>query len=790
LLFGGRQSGFPTCFNFLNIMAQVIPAYPDERLASSPVSLTTCDREPIHLPGLIQPYGFLLCLDAQTRRVVQASANTWALLGIEASELLGHGLEMLLGPAHLAEVEAVWPALTTVGRLLGARLDHVAGQPFYKLVLHRYDELLWVEGEPVEAATVSGFDLPALNLTLSRLLLAETTLALCQGVAEQVRALSGFDRVAVYRFAADGSGHVLAEALQPGLPPWLGLHYPASDIPQQARALYLKNWLRFIADIDYVPVPLVPALNPATGRPPDMTYAALRSVSPIHIEYLRNMGSAATLTISLIQNGQLWGLIACHHHRPRLVSYELRELCLFLGKTVSALLHTREQLDAQSYRQSIHDNQSQLLERVNAQGQFMDNLCRHHPTVRDLFDCGGAAVCLGDELVCLGTTPSKAQIRDLVAWLRTRPEAPVFQTNSYAHLNPLGAALRATASGVLAVALDPTAGEYILWFRPEQERTVTWAGRPEKTATTANGHVVLSPRQSFEAWKQTVDYTATPWHPLEVAAAQQLRQHLVEVRLRVFHELRAQATSLASLNAELARSNDELDAFAYVASHDLKEPLRGIHNYALFLLEDYTDQLDAAGVNKLETLVRLSQRMEALIEGLLQLSRVNRLEVALAPTDLNAVLADVLVLLQPRLDQTQTTVVVAGLLPTLRGSAVRLREVFSNLVTNAMRYNDHPTKHVRISLAPATARGPKGTGDPADFYVLAVQDDGIGIAPRHHETIFKLFKRLHAPEKYAGGTGAGLAIARKMVEKHGGELWVTSILGQGATFFLSLSKHL
>jgi chemotaxis family two-component system sensor kinase Cph1 len=164
--------------------------------------------------------------------------------------------------------------------------------------------------------------------------------------------------------------------------------------------------------------------------------------------------------------------------------------------------------------------------------------------------------------------------------------------------------------------------------------------------------------------------------------------------------------------------------------------------------------------------------------------------VALAPTDLNAVLADVLVLLQPRLDQTQTTVVVAGLLPTLRGSAVRLREVFSNLVTNAMRYNDHPTKHVRISLAPTTARGPKGTGDPADFYVLAVQDDGIGIAPRHHETIFKLFKRLHAPEKYAGGTGAGLAIARKMVEKHGGELWVTSILGQGATFFLSLSKHL
>lgn len=770
-------------------MVQTAPTCTDERLTGSP-ALTACDREPIHRPGFIQPYGFLLCLDAQTRLVVQASANTLKLLGIGASELLGHGLDMLLGPARLAEVEALWPALTTASRLLGTRLDNVVGQPFYKLVLHRYDELLWVEGEPVNTVTVSAFNLPALTMTLSRLLLADTTLALCQGVAEQVRELSGFDRVAVYRFADDGSGHVLAEALRPGLPPWLDLHYPASDIPQQARAMYLKNWLRFLADVDYVPVPLVPALNPATGRPPDMTYAALRSMSPVHIEYLRNMGSAATMTISLMENGQLWGLIACHHQSPRLVSYELRELCLFLGKTVSALLHTREQMDERTYRQYIHDTQSQLLARVNAQGQLLDNLCRHSPTVRDLFDCGGAAVCLGDEVVCLGTTPNKTQIRDLVAWLRSRPEAAVFQTSSYARLNPAGAALRATASGVLAVALAPAAGEYLLWFRPEQEHTVTWAGRHEKTAITADGQVLLSPRQSFEAWKYTVDHTAIPWHPLEVATAQQLRQHLVEVRLRIFHELQAKAASLASLNAELARSNDELDAFAHLASHDLKEPLRGIHHYALFLLEDYAAQLDGAGVNKLQTLVRLSQRMEALIEGLLQLSRVGRVEVAMAATNLNTVLADVLGLLQPRLDQTHTTVVVAGSLPTVCGNVMRLQEVFNNLLTNAMRYNDHPAKHIRIGRAPAIVRGPRGTGDPADFYVLAVQDDGIGIAPRHHEVIFKLFKRLHAPEKYAGGTGAGLAIARKMVEKHGGELWVESVVGQGATFFLSLSKHL
>lgn len=222
-------------------MAQPAVAYTDETLARAAVTLTNCDREPIHLPGSIQPYGFVLCLDEATHRVVQASANTEALLGLAPAALLGAGLDVLLGPARLAEVEALWPTLTAEARLLGVRLEGVAGQPFFKLVLHRYDHLLWVEGEPVANASVSSFDLPVLNLTLGRLLTATTTLEMCQVAVEQVRDLTGFDRVAVYRFAEDESGYVLAETVRPDLPPWLGMHYPATDIPQQARAMYLKN---------------------------------------------------------------------------------------------------------------------------------------------------------------------------------------------------------------------------------------------------------------------------------------------------------------------------------------------------------------------------------------------------------------------------------------------------------------------------------------------------------------------------------------------------------------------
>ncbi|MDB5267396.1 MAG: hypothetical protein JWP58_436 [Hymenobacter sp.] len=771
-------------------MAQSALKLTDESLLGQPITLTNCDREPIHIPGLIQPYGFLLCLDEQSRRVVQASANTLTLLGMAPDTLIGAGLGTLLEPEQLVEVERVWAKLGPDGRLLGIRLGRVTGQPAYKLILHRYDGLLWVEGEPVADTSVSAFDLPALNMSLGRLLTAESVLECCQVTAEQVRAITGFDRVAIYRFAPDDSGEVIAEDVREDLPPWLGMHYPATDIPKQARAMYLKNWLRFIPNAKYTPVPLVPTLAPGASRPPDMTYSVLRSVSPIHLEYLHNLGSEATMTISLIQEGQLWGMVTCHHQSPRLVSYELRDLCQFLGKTVSALLKSKEQQDEQTYRLRIREAQVRLFDLIATQTNFMDGLHRFTPNLLDVLDCGGAAICFDGELITMGHTPKPRQIEDIIEWLRANNPHDVFVTDSYAQLNPAGKAIRGTASGILAVALARDAGEYILWFRPEQLQTVTWAGRHEKNQTTADGQIFLSPRQSFEAWKQTVEETSDPWLPLEIEAAQEIRLHISDIRLKVFNELQAKALDLARLNAELERSNDELDSFAYVASHDLKEPLRGIHNYSLFLLEDYAEQLDAEGVSKLQTLVRLSQRMESLIESLLQLSRVGRVDLVVDAVNLNDALADILDLLHPRLEETNTTVTVPSPLPTLRGNRTLMHEVFNNLLTNALRYNNHAKKHVTIGVAPAEIRGPKGTGNPTDFTVIYVQDNGIGIDPKHHENIFKIFKRLHAQDKYGGGTGAGLAIARKMVEKHGGELWVDSIIGKGATFYFSLSNNL
>jgi chemotaxis family two-component system sensor kinase Cph1 len=762
----------------------------DESLLDQPITLTNCDREPIHIPGAIQPYGFLLCLDEHTHHVAYASENTAALLGLAPTELVGKGLPRLFNPERVAEVEQLFSTLTEAHVLLGVCLDQIEGQPYYKLILHRYDQLLWLEFEPVQEHETSRLDLPFLNAALSQMLAAGSVADFCQYAVEQVRAITNFDRVAIYRFAPDESGEIIAEACREDLAPWLGLHYPASDIPQQARAMYLKNWLRFIPDAGYVPARLVPLRPPRSRRPPDMTYAVLRSVSPIHLQYLHNMGSAATMTISLIQDNQLWGMITCHHLTPKLVSYELRDLCQFIAKTFSALIASKEKQDEYAYQLQVRERQAQLFEHVSNTPSFVEGLYKQSPTIMDVFDCTGAAICYDGEVITLGTTPTKEQIGELLAWLQANVRQDVFHTNSYAALNPAGLALRGTASGFIAASLAEAPGSYLLWFRPEVVQTVTWAGQDEKPQQLADGQIFLSPRQSFESWKQLVENTSAPWKPLELRAAQEIRLHISDVRLKVFNELHARAQALSYLNAELERSNDELDSFAYVASHDLKEPLRGIHNYSLFLLEDYADQLDADGVQKLQTLVRLSQRMEGLIEGLLQLSRLGRQELLLTEVDTNELIAEVLDLLQPRLEQTHTSIVVEGPLPTLLADRVRLEEVFNNLFTNAIKYSDQAVKTVVVGLAPAGTTLPNQLPNPSDYHVFYVQDFGIGIDPKHHDNIFKLFKRLHAQEKYGGGTGAGLAIAKKMVEKHGGRLWVESSLGHGATFYFALPKLL
>jgi two-component system, chemotaxis family, sensor kinase Cph1 len=598
-----------------------------------------------------------------------------------------------------------------------------------------------------------------------------------EAVVKEVRRVTGFDRVMVYQFDAEGAGRVIAEDRADALTPYLGLHYPASDIPKQAKQLYTLNWLRLIPDSTYQPVGLVSAHNPLDDRPLDLSLAVLRSVSPLHLEYLSNMGVGASMSISLIQDQKLWGLIACHHSTPRYVPYSVRTICEFVGQVMSVELTNKEDHEDLDYKMSLKSLQSKLVESLSQSERFLDGLTQLDSNLLDLVSASGAAICAADQIICIGQTPSEAELLALRDWVKPQMQQNLFQTQSLSQLYPAAASFQAIASGMLALELSQFHQNYIFWFRPEVIQTVDWGGNPNKPVeVTDTGEVRLSPRKSFEKWQETVQGSSLPWKACEIEIVTELRSLIVGIILK-------QADDLAEINLELERSNTELDSFAYIASHDLKEPLRGIHNYSNFLMEDYAEVLDADGIAKLNTVVRLTQRMEDLINSLLYYSRLGRAELSHQPTNLNELVRQAIDTLRISQPQSSIKFRLPRSLPTLHCDRTQIGELFTNLLANAIKYNDKAEKWVEIGFTELATVKPE---DPI-LYTFYVRDNGIGIPPQHLERVFQIFKRLHAQDQYGGGTGAGLTIVQKIVERHGGKIWVESTLGEGSTFYFTLA---
>ncbi|MEI8165077.1 MAG: ATP-binding protein [Chloroflexales bacterium] len=743
------------------------------------VDLTNCDREPIHIPGSIQPHGVLFALTEPALTIIQVSANTFPLLGRHPRDLLGQPLSTLLAPEQLAYLrECLAHEQVDANPLYTLTLALSGGAQVFDVITHRVGELLILELEPSTQSN-QAVALRVYRMVKSALAVCQRTTSMrefAQALASSVRKLTAFDRVMVYQFQPDESGLVIAEDRRDGLDSYLDLHYPASDIPRQARALYLRSWLRLIPEVTYQPVPLLATAPDHLSIPLDLSYAALRSVSPIHIEYLINMGVRASMSISLIKDDQLWGLVACHHHSgPHYLPYDIRAACEFLGHVVSLQIGDKEASDDDAYTIALQGVQAELVQQMSVANDVVAGLTRFEPNLLSFINAGGVAVCLDGQCVRLGATPPEPVITQLLAWLMQECTDNTFATNALPQVYPEIVPFKATASGLLAVRLAPTRPNYLLWFRPEVIQTVNWGGDPAKPVTVVAGSTRLNPRGSFEVWKETVTQTALPWRPCEVSAARDLRRAIIDLVLYKVEEL-------ARLNDELIRSNIELDSFAYVASHDLKEPLRGLHNYAHFLSEDYGDQIDAEGKEKLATLIRLTQRMEALIDSLLHYSRVGRAELTWVMVDLNTELADVATLLEPRLRESGVELRVAPALPQVRADPARVREIYSNLITNAIKYNDKPQKWVEIGYA--VSPNPDGGAS----YVFYVRDNGIGVPEEHQEAIFRIFKRLHGRDEYGGGVGAGLTIVKKIIERHGGTIWLTSQMGAGTTFWFTLGK--
>ncbi len=531
--------------------------------------LTDCDREPIHIPGAILPHGAMLVLDADTLEVLQAAGDTSRLLGVPLESLLGQSAAVLFRPDQIENLRGLAAALSLAKprHLLDPQMRVIADRPL-DASIHRSGASLILEFEAADETDRFAADpLSGVQEMIRGFDESSSLRALCQVAAERVRDVACYDRVLVYKFMQDGSGWVIAESRVPGLEPFLDLHYPAADIPQQARALYLKNWLRLITEVDYESAPLIPALNPRTGMPLDMSQAILRNVSPIHREYLRNMGIDASMSISIIRGGQLWGLIACHHYSQRILPRHLRAVCELFGSMFSLLLESREKGEQFDERLASRMVLQNLMLNLASADDYAVGLTQQSPNLLDYIHGGasagdgarqgGVAVTVKGQLTALGVTPSHEQIDCLIEWLNTHvpKNEGVFSTDRLSELWQPAAAFAAVASGILVISVSDELSDFIIWFRPELVGTTSWAGEPAKLIVAGQGEDRLSPRKSFEVWKETVRGQCLPWSPADLDAAFDLRASLLHVVLRrintAAHERKLAAERDRLLMAEL-----------------------------------------------------------------------------------------------------------------------------------------------------------------------------------------------------------------------------------------------
>ena len=580
--------------------------------ASSPAfgaaTLNNCEREQIHLAASIQPHGALLVLSEPDFTIVQASANARDFLGAGA-DLDGMPLRKIGGNLW----ERVRPHLNDrIEAIPIAIRCHLAdpSAPINALLHHPRGGGLVLELE--SAGPAADFSRP-IEEALQTVLAASTLQALCNQSADIFSKLTGYDRVVIYRFYEAGHGEVLSETKKPELEAFLGNRYPASDIPQIARRLYESNRVRLLADINYTPSPLVPKISPLTGEDLDMSLCFLRSSSPIHVQYLKNMGVAATLVVSLMVGGWLWGLISCHHYAPRFIHFEMRAVCELLAEVIATRIAALESFVQGQGELSVRRLEQRMVESISREGDWRGALFDSARSLLLPLNATGAALLYEGRIMTTGEVPGTEQIRQIGQWLEPKISGAIFATASLSAEHADFAAVIAVASGLVAAPVSGEPGEMLIWFRNERQRTVTWGGNPFKPMAIGDDPMDLSPRRSFAQWHQVVVGTSDPWSAADLTTARLIRASVTDVILQfrsvrillaqdqleqVLHQVRSsqQQVIVANADGRIIETNAALDTLLGTRNR----PLRQLDELPLYFSDsdDFARKLRALTQNR------------------------------------------------------------------------------------------------------------------------------------------------------------------------------------------------
>jgi chemotaxis family two-component system sensor kinase Cph1 len=719
------------------------------------VDLSNCDREPMRIPSLIQPHGALLAARDPDLRIVYASENSTEMLGLAPSALFEMTLPEALGAAAVKSIQQALAAERYFPPEINTFAIPSRQGAYFDAMSHRHGDLLCVELEPSLGSR--SWDLLSMRIeqAIRELRRAKTLEELTASIPPLIYELTGYDRVMVYRYDQDGYGEVIAERKDLDMEPFLGLHYPATDIPRQAKELYLLQRIRTIVDVGYRPVQVIGHAEFTHGEPLDMTNCGLRSVSPMHIKYLQNMGVGGSFGISLIHENRLWGMVLCHHRSAKLIPPEVRTLCDFLGQLISVLIRLNLQTSNTAERLQKKLLLQGLTAAIGGHGSVVAALAEASSLLR-LTGADGAFLRIGGQAHLIGKTPDLADAASLMTACRADLTEATLSSHEMGKRFPAFAHLASVASGFLFVPLKgPNDG--ILWFRQEITEAVRWAGKPDASKVSSDDGFRISPRKSCAAWEEVQRGRSLPWRPSEIEAALDLES--ISIKASADNETKEQ---LALEQMLREKRIEALSLMAAGLAHEINNPLAIILGRAgeLLSLAESGATIPAEEVRQAcESIVKTSQRAVRILRGLRGFAREGRndpMELA----HISAIAEECMGLQEARFERhgIKMRIRIDPDMPPILCREVQVGQILTNLLNNAFDAVKSSPLDLWIELAAAMRE---------EEVFIEVTDSGRGIDDglRAH-----LMEPFFTTKELGVGMGVGLSLSRAIAQDHGGTL--------------------
>lgn len=731
------------------------------------INLTNCDIEPIHHLGHIQSHGYIIAIDLDTDVIKYLSANFSEIVHSSSGELLGRNLfeldsEIENDQASKEWIRSIQDAFSKLkdGAKSNVSEAAVEDKPRY-LISHTNEGLGIIEIEDKVSNEQLFKKVSALNDLVAG---AESLDVLFRETVKEIRKLIDFDRVMVYKFLKDDSGTVVAESSRDGEMHYLGLRFPESDIPKQARNLYIQNRVRFISDAKSEDI----IINGLDKTPIDLTNSVLRSVSKMHIQYLANMGVQSSFSISIIYDGKLWGLIACHNATQKHIDYQVRNVTRFVADYIGNYIRLDAENRQSKRRAEAFENCQRLTRRVEEADSVAEGLLKKDFSIMDYIPSVGAATFIGGTLRTVGRTPELSVVKQII---KLSANGEIFwETDNLSEFG-LDLGTKNRIAGCLLMNLSDDQNNVVIWFRDEVVYEVEWAGEPVKQFVNKEidglSFTEINPRKSFETWKQSVRNTSSPWTAGDIAKAELLRDNINLISLKRNVELERN-------NVQLQRAYSEMDNFMNSVSHDLNNPLSVINLNAQFALRKETDE---AIREKMNGIVQQVAKISNMLAQFRELSKSVVKEEKVKEIEMPILIFEIFEEQIPRYGASNI-VREYGELYNITGNEVAVYQIFSNIISNAIKYSSHKKEPiVRVESTKS-----------ANFVQYRIYDNGIGIG-QDSKDIFEAFERLD-PAKRFEGSGIGLSIVKNLVIRQNASINYISCENEGTCFYITFYKRI